>query len=251
MEQRRNARRGKREIPEKTRRPAASSSTIATCENPGVTLPGIEPCSPWWEASSLTAQSPRPPFSGCYSIGLRAEKLRGDKGEISKCMRCAIAATRKAPNLRELFSSRCVSCRGRGSSALLGHPLDEVSGTSLARVRCIFCRRPHASRTPRLRCLNKTPSPPEGRLCRDVHLSEWRDLGGSLNIEVLRADVGEARRVLSKMPEVPRGNPPTSGIVLHDSHIRKTGETPPEIEPGSPCWEASSLTTTPPSLQYK
>ncbi|KAJ8870037.1 hypothetical protein PR048_029048 [Dryococelus australis] len=34
--------RGKREIPEKTRRPTASSGTIPTCENP-VTRPGIEP----------------------------------------------------------------------------------------------------------------------------------------------------------------------------------------------------------------
>ncbi|KAJ8870213.1 hypothetical protein PR048_029229 [Dryococelus australis] len=41
----------KREIPQKTLRPAPSSGTIPTCENPGV---GIELCSPWWEASSLT-----------------------------------------------------------------------------------------------------------------------------------------------------------------------------------------------------
>ncbi|KAJ8867744.1 hypothetical protein PR048_031547 [Dryococelus australis] len=40
----------KREIPEK---PAASSATIPTCGNPGVTWLGIEPGSPWWEASSL------------------------------------------------------------------------------------------------------------------------------------------------------------------------------------------------------
>ncbi|KAJ8881240.1 hypothetical protein PR048_017714 [Dryococelus australis] len=38
-------------IPEKTRRPAASSGTIPTCENPEVARPGIEPVSPWWEAS--------------------------------------------------------------------------------------------------------------------------------------------------------------------------------------------------------
>ncbi|KAJ8889542.1 hypothetical protein PR048_009041 [Dryococelus australis] len=37
--------RGKQEIPEKTRRPMASSG-----ENP-VTRPGIEPGSPWWEAN--------------------------------------------------------------------------------------------------------------------------------------------------------------------------------------------------------
>ncbi|KAJ8869261.1 hypothetical protein PR048_030833 [Dryococelus australis] len=50
---------GKREVPEKTRRPTASSFTIPTCENP-VTRPGIEPGSPWWEASVLTAQPPWP-----------------------------------------------------------------------------------------------------------------------------------------------------------------------------------------------
>ncbi|KAJ8894587.1 hypothetical protein PR048_007251 [Dryococelus australis] len=35
--------RGNRDIPEKTRRPAASSGTIPTCENQGVNPPGIEP----------------------------------------------------------------------------------------------------------------------------------------------------------------------------------------------------------------
>ncbi|KAJ8888933.1 hypothetical protein PR048_008427 [Dryococelus australis] len=50
---------GKNEIPEKTRRKAASSGTIPTCENPGVIRPGIEPGSPRWEASKLTAQPPR------------------------------------------------------------------------------------------------------------------------------------------------------------------------------------------------
>ncbi|KAJ8874301.1 hypothetical protein PR048_025147 [Dryococelus australis] len=48
---------GKQEIPEKTRQPTASSGTIPTCENP-VTRPGIEPGSPWWEASRLTTQPP-------------------------------------------------------------------------------------------------------------------------------------------------------------------------------------------------
>ncbi|KAJ8872601.1 hypothetical protein PR048_026207 [Dryococelus australis] len=40
--------------------------------------------------------------------------------------------------------------------------------------------------------------------------------------------------------EIPEKNPPTSGIVRHDSHLRKS-----ETEPGSP-WEASSLTAEPP-----
>ncbi|KAJ8895590.1 hypothetical protein PR048_000926 [Dryococelus australis] len=50
---------GKRENPKKTRRPTASSGTTRTCENT-VTRPGIEPASPWWEASRLTAQPPWP-----------------------------------------------------------------------------------------------------------------------------------------------------------------------------------------------
>ncbi|KAJ8878511.1 hypothetical protein PR048_019089 [Dryococelus australis] len=51
---------GKREIPEETRRRAAPSGTIPTCESPGATLSEIEPGSPRWEASSLTTTSPRP-----------------------------------------------------------------------------------------------------------------------------------------------------------------------------------------------
>ncbi|KAJ8871313.1 hypothetical protein PR048_027630 [Dryococelus australis] len=51
--------RGKREITEKTRRPMPSSGKIPTCENPEVTRTGIEPSSPWWGASRLTAQPPR------------------------------------------------------------------------------------------------------------------------------------------------------------------------------------------------
>ncbi|KAJ8879955.1 hypothetical protein PR048_020576 [Dryococelus australis] len=51
---------GKREIPEKIHRPAASSCAFPTCEIPGVTRPGIERSSSWWEASRLTAQPSRP-----------------------------------------------------------------------------------------------------------------------------------------------------------------------------------------------
>ncbi|KAJ8897299.1 hypothetical protein PR048_002645 [Dryococelus australis] len=51
--------RGKRESPEKTGRPTASSRAIPTGENPGETQPGIEPGSPWWEASRLTAPPPK------------------------------------------------------------------------------------------------------------------------------------------------------------------------------------------------
>ncbi|KAJ8869068.1 hypothetical protein PR048_030629 [Dryococelus australis] len=50
---------GKPEIPEKKNQPTASSGTIPSCKNP-VNRLGIEPGSPWWEASVLIAQPPRP-----------------------------------------------------------------------------------------------------------------------------------------------------------------------------------------------
>ncbi|KAJ8886138.1 hypothetical protein PR048_012347 [Dryococelus australis] len=67
---------GRREIPEKTCRPAVSSSTIPTSENLGVSRPGIEPGSPWMEASSLTAEPPPPPIE--VSTGQR-RNARGRK----------------------------------------------------------------------------------------------------------------------------------------------------------------------------
>ncbi|KAJ8889722.1 hypothetical protein PR048_009223 [Dryococelus australis] len=44
----------------------------------------------------------------------------------------------------------------------------------------------------------------------------------------------------------PREDPPTNGIVRHDSHMRKSGVTRPGIDPGSPSWEASRLTAQSP-----
>ncbi|KAJ8873741.1 hypothetical protein PR048_024575 [Dryococelus australis] len=54
----------KRDNPDKTRRPTASSGMIPKCGNPGVTRPGIG--WPWWEERRLTAQPPRPLRMGSY-----------------------------------------------------------------------------------------------------------------------------------------------------------------------------------------
>ncbi|KAJ8871876.1 hypothetical protein PR048_028216 [Dryococelus australis] len=43
----------------------------------------------------------------------------------------------------------------------------------------------------------------------------------------------------------PGENPSTSGIIRHNSYMRKSGGHPPGVELGSPRWEASSLTTMP------
>ncbi|KAJ8879895.1 hypothetical protein PR048_020515 [Dryococelus australis] len=73
--------RTKQEIPEKTRRPVASSGTIPTRENP-VTRPGIEPCSSW-EASVLTAQTPRPLANGRLTVTGNAEGRGAWAGRLS------------------------------------------------------------------------------------------------------------------------------------------------------------------------
>ncbi|KAJ8869103.1 hypothetical protein PR048_030667 [Dryococelus australis] len=52
---------GKREIPEKTHRPTASSGTIPTSDNPGATPLGIEPCTNRWEANAVLGITFPPP----------------------------------------------------------------------------------------------------------------------------------------------------------------------------------------------
>ncbi|KAJ8890071.1 hypothetical protein PR048_009578 [Dryococelus australis] len=61
---------GKRDIPEKTRRPEASYGTIPTCVNPRATPPRIEPSSPRWEESSLTITPPRPLTTPASVLGV-------------------------------------------------------------------------------------------------------------------------------------------------------------------------------------
>ncbi|KAJ8882030.1 hypothetical protein PR048_018518 [Dryococelus australis] len=49
---------GKREITEKTRCLVVSSVTIPACEDPGANPPGIDSCSPWWEATHGSLRFP-------------------------------------------------------------------------------------------------------------------------------------------------------------------------------------------------
>ncbi|KAJ8876840.1 hypothetical protein PR048_021287 [Dryococelus australis] len=86
MEQRRVARVGETAYPVKTRRPAASSSTTATCENPG--RPYREPnlVSPWWETSSLTTTTPWPepaPMKRLGSFHSRSNTLISGVGSLT------------------------------------------------------------------------------------------------------------------------------------------------------------------------
>ncbi|KAJ8894764.1 hypothetical protein PR048_000071 [Dryococelus australis] len=70
--------RGKRENPEKTHRPMASSGTIPTYENP-VTRPGIEPGSPWWggeRANRAATAATAAPYTIRYSSLIGRRVLR-------------------------------------------------------------------------------------------------------------------------------------------------------------------------------
>ncbi|KAJ8869417.1 hypothetical protein PR048_028407 [Dryococelus australis] len=64
-----------------------------------------------------------------------------------------------------------------------------------------------------------------------------RGFSPALNNEHLNAKAGET----GDLPEYP----PNSGIVRHDSHLRKSGVTRPGIEIGSPWRETNSLTAQP------
>ncbi|KAJ8881019.1 hypothetical protein PR048_017492 [Dryococelus australis] len=75
-------RRGKWGYPDKTRRRAASSSTISTCKNPGASPPRIEPGSPWWEASALATA---PPLTRTSTLTLHDEGEKEDVGSQKQC----------------------------------------------------------------------------------------------------------------------------------------------------------------------
>ncbi|KAJ8869958.1 hypothetical protein PR048_028969 [Dryococelus australis] len=81
--------REKREIPEKTRRQAASSCTIPTCESP-VTQPGIEPVGGERANRSATAA---PVFISVYPVLLPSEDRKGDSNTRTTCL---VASTHKA-----------------------------------------------------------------------------------------------------------------------------------------------------------
>ncbi|KAJ8895352.1 hypothetical protein PR048_000684 [Dryococelus australis] len=88
----------KREILEKTRRPAASSSTIPTCENV-ITPPRITLGSPLWKMSSLSTTLPRPHHIGgmcgwlmntqCL-IAIAIAITEGDSSEVAYALRALL-----------------------------------------------------------------------------------------------------------------------------------------------------------------
>ncbi|KAJ8870632.1 hypothetical protein PR048_029655 [Dryococelus australis] len=89
-----------------------------------------------------------------------------------------------------------------------------------------------------------------------THAAKYCCCRRDVNVSRLHSRAGVSSQVV--MPSVmlggetgdPRENPPTYGIVRHDSHMRKSELTQSGIEHGSPWWEVSGLTAQPPWPLY-
>ncbi|KAJ8875273.1 hypothetical protein PR048_023168 [Dryococelus australis] len=210
--------RGKREFPEKKLADQRHRLTRFPHEkNPGVAPLGIEPGSPRWEASSLTAQLPRPLE---HNVRILSELVGG------------VATGRGLWGGRVGEAGRVTQQTVYGSTVALETPrtwvYEAAPGIALTFLKGTFPRR--------IGLLNAKP-------CQNCFIQEKKRSGRysqiwtPLNIEVFRAD--ESGRD-------PREDPPTNGIVRHYSHMRKSGVTRPGMEPGSPRWEARRLTAQSP-----
>ncbi|KAJ8898104.1 hypothetical protein PR048_003464 [Dryococelus australis] len=91
--------------------------------------------------------------------------------------------------------------------------------------------------------------PTSGIVLLDSHLlKSGSDLAGDQSRFVLVEAWSSPGTKEPRKREIPeKKNPPTNGIVRHDSHVRKSRVARPGIEPGSPWWEASRPTAQPPS----
>ncbi|KAJ8870894.1 hypothetical protein PR048_027195 [Dryococelus australis] len=204
MGQHRNARRGKQEILEKTRRQAASSGTFPTCENPGVTRPGIEAGSPW-----LTAHPQRPlfffvtrPDSQLRSSPPRTTgrdlkyapshpHARGQRGLTLPDKHDTAAPTEKS------FYNFTQSCNSTKVS------LVDLFGCKTTRVvfvidvkRCVYNTDPCPRASAKLRTLDNPK-------------------------RVARVEMEQRRNARAGNTGDPRENPPPSDIVRYDSRMRK------------------------------
>ncbi|KAJ8893903.1 hypothetical protein PR048_006504 [Dryococelus australis] len=253
---------GKREIPEKTRRPVASSGTIPACEDLGLARPGIEPGSPWWEASRRTTQPPRPlhiltpTIFAKHRLNCNLSDPTGNRirfavvgGEQSDSYNTAAPrACRGGMRRREGVRARRVNVPHRRSLAL-SQQLDLAAPlrVHLERSRCRSDRQQrratvlHDDRS-RMTTARETGVPRHNPLANSIvqHDSHMQKsgvtrrglnpdrLGGRLTAQPpwprpSRVSMEQRRNASAGETGNPLGNPSTSGIVRHNSHLRKSG----------------------------
>ncbi|KAJ8867634.1 hypothetical protein PR048_031437 [Dryococelus australis] len=195
VEQRRNAREGKREIPEKTRRQAASSGTIPTCENQGATRPGME--------------------SGSALVGGEQANRAANEApiKITKKKNFLYSNFYKAVH-EHIQHSQTRTNRNRLISKVASHLI----------VNSLYEPRTRETLTSSMKTA-----------CKCFAFTEQAVvIWAALNIEVLRADEGEARQVWSSTGMKRRENPHASGFVRHNFHMRKSERSHREPNPVSP-----------------
>ncbi|KAJ8869268.1 hypothetical protein PR048_030840 [Dryococelus australis] len=301
MEQRRNARAGNRETPEKTRRPAASPGTISISENPGGgDPPGIKPVSPSLKTSSLTTRPPRPLGRGLMIVEWGVSNRSGSTTlslhySAVVCKQSGVPQTDPSyvfssswsvgvcelagplDELREIFGwhstaedelsgSRSVAgMKGRGENGRSPRkpsdqrvssgtiPSSDNTGSNPAENRTRFDERfrPQLFRVAVVNILPASrpdsrfgdqalgsdhPSSPQFCIAYEPELplkiNTYQCLHGSLDNNAARDKswVSPNHRMEQRLNERageagdPRGNPSTSGIIRHDSHMRKSGK---------------------------
>ncbi|KAJ8894417.1 hypothetical protein PR048_007069 [Dryococelus australis] len=243
--------RGKRDMPEKTRRPMVSSSTFPTCKNP-VTRPGIEPGSPWWEASILTAQPPQSPHHSTLAQYSPSSVTADNQCavDIGIFVRTTVESTLHVTELPKFSAlangehiAACISQSGRKARAQrLAQPIREWASQSrlsalsrapksagVARTEILLVPRIRAEKTEKKKKKNMDVGLPGDRANR-IELKGRCLLNcvplptADITLQVSNED--EVRRVLGsrrnpragRKREIPEETPPTSGMVRNDSH---------------------------------
>ncbi|KAJ8876080.1 hypothetical protein PR048_023989 [Dryococelus australis] len=226
---------GKREIPDKTRRPAASSATIPTCEYPGATPSGIETGLPGWEASSLTTTPPR------------------SRRKFVSCMLCSdflnqILKMSHCPFLHIQYDLRGVTCPIPYSIWSKICLINVSSGRREVPAKCVTRGRGCVEDT---QCSSPPPITPHFPPCKTRRDTE---IGQShLRRQSTATSVNRRFEAMSdgagmngwEIPEKTRRPTASSGTI-------PTCENPatrPGIERGLPWWEASVLIAQPPRPQ--
>ncbi|KAJ8879092.1 hypothetical protein PR048_019698 [Dryococelus australis] len=178
--------RGKREIPEKTRRPAASSGTIRTCENP-VIRPGIKPGSPWWQASLWQTHHPE-------LVPFQEKKYRLLQGAHTSYRRQGVLELRRRSSLRSYAHCRIHvtgSCVGDGITERARNPEIYSEIVSLT-DRALFYYHLEV-----LTCIRKDASsiPPYYAVGVYTHIKEMRHQFSPRPSHVLRIKWWDMRKV--------------------------------------------------------
>ncbi|KAJ8869236.1 hypothetical protein PR048_030808 [Dryococelus australis] len=266
----------------KNHRPTASSGTITTYDNPGVTRPEIEPGSPWWEASRLTAHIPcsQQQRNGSYASDGKTPVTSVHTTNMGNCWTTcdlgthdehgqllddlfyfiilppyssAFPLTARRPCGSQAFiNSIVLQARNCGSKKerlfLFGDKIDfkRVHTKVAFEIRSDFIRHTLDDSVP--------IADLQGNKKRILYCQMRGNTGATANEQTSEVQLWKGLWSLaysSGMKEQGEWEIPEKTRIRHDSHLRKSGVNRPGIEPGLPWWEATSLNAQPPWTQQR